>query len=557
MRCWRVRLSFRDWPLVDRVLPGGASLTIGEGGDVVVPGIGGVVPLLVAGEMCPPPATAEVKHHDSPGGMMLRPTAHPEVELRLDCEVLERGRFREGLLRLPTREALYGMAAAVCLASLIAVDVAVSPARTTAPEPVTPDERSLLVQAMFSVPPPEPPRSGLPSAGLAGFEPVADEPTAPEPEDEDELALLEGSVPDLLAEPLPEAIEPAPVQAKKPRRAKKRDDTPKALAGVFRDEIADGQSSVLGALIAEDETFGIGGLGVAKLDRIEAAPSDVLGGVVGGVVDEPLPDLVATIEGGVEGGIAAIADVRPPAADEAARTQPGQGAPGCEMELRPKAQTQVVFVIDVASDTGPALASVLAGLGPLDQRIRQNDSAPGYGVVLFDDEVRMPAGARPVAREALRASLERARDAIDERNDDDRPEDERGSHRGLAALERAATAFAWGDEQETLRLVVYLSADQIDSGDGAKQRYRRTVRALQDRNVRVASFTPRHDAEGKAAGLGFWQPLRAEEPIPAATAGLAFTLPELASSRGGIGSALQDLLKNPVCKKNAIFGTFE
>jgi hypothetical protein len=543
VRCWRATLSFHGTPVLDRVLAADASLTAGEGGDIVMPGIGDRVPLLVDGSLRLPPGE-ELHHEAIEHGVLLRPEAHEAVELRLTSEMLERGAFRQGLLRMPTRELLYGFTAAMCLASLVAIDVAVSPARTAAkPQAVAVEERSPLVHAMFSVPPPAA-RAALPERGL--------ELDTPEPDPDDETAAPE---PEPLAQLEPDAVEPEPEpapevlrRAPKKKRNAPREPEPMDEVAILA-HIGPSDAGVLSALIGpEDGSALVGGIGIVEGSSVADARSTPL---------HELPPEESVESGGEEHE--EIADVLPAIeAEPAELTQPGRGTPDCEMEFRPRTRTQVVFVVDASPETFSTLDSVLRDLDALDRRIRRHDPNPGYGLVVFADEVTMPVGSRPVARGTLRSGLRRAREASPDRIDEETDEITTPPQ-ALSALERAAKGFAWGDEQETLRLVIYVGhaplVDAID--DAAAKRYRRTVAALEDRGVRVASITPRTDPNPELAGLGFWRPLRGQLPIPQATAGLAFSTNEVTSGGTPLDTGLADLLQNPVCKKSAISSLFE
>jgi hypothetical protein len=542
VRCWRARLSFHGTPVLDRVLPVDASLTAGEGGDVVMPGVGDRVPLLVDGSLRLPPGK-ELHHEEIEDGVLLRPEAHRAVELRLTCEMLERGAFRQGLLRMPTRELLYGFTAAMCLASLVAIDVAVSPARTAAtPQMMAVEERSPLVQAMFSVPPPAA-RAALPERGLELDTPELDpddETAAPEPEP---LAQLEPDAVEPEPEPAPEVLRRAP----KKKRNAPREPEPIAEVAILS-ALGPSDAGVLAALSGpQDDSLLLDGIGIVEHSSDDARST-------------PLHELPSeeSIESGGEVE-QKIVDVRPAIEAELAElTHPGRGTPDCEMEFRPRARTQVVFVVNASPETFSTLDSLLRNLDALDRRIRRHDPSPGYGLVVFADEVTMPVGSRPVAHGTLRSALRRARETGPDRIDEEADESTTPPQ-ALSALERAAKGFAWGDEQETLRLVIYVGhAPLVDAIDeAAARRYRRTVAALKDRGVRVASITPRTDPNPELAGLGFWRPLRGQLPIPQATAGLAFSTNEVTSGGTTLDTGLADLLENPVCKKSALSNLFE
>ncbi|MEM6992521.1 MAG: hypothetical protein AAF721_18550 [Myxococcota bacterium] len=535
-------------------VPEAQGLHVGEGGDLIVPGVEGRQCLAdgaalrsVTGLSGPPPGGAAFDET-----MRWVVDAHPDVSVELTRVAAAPKPFRKGLIRAPLRELVYGLSVAAGIACLITVKVAVSPAQKEAR-----DEESEIVRAMLAAPVVTYENAPAPVVAVAPLEeptgPVAvaagDRGTSVDEEDTTETDIP----PPVVTQTEPEA-EPVPTKApaKKKRRRKrgKKKKNPReesrALLAVLGTS-SDSEGTVFDVLSSSENTIGgvldnsvlEGGL-VTIAPEPEPVPdetdeiAEVVTLSVGSTKSLPRSVLPSKKISGDPKGIAAVTV-----------------EPDCKATPDPKDQVDVVFVVDASGDMGQAIASLSTQVAAMDKAVGKYDRSPHYGVVAFVDSVEVRSGgAFYTDAAALERELDRllVRAGTDRQPDGTRPNDE-PTNNGLDALHAAATKFPWRSQTDTLRLVVYASGAPLGnagaslSGTRVAHGYKAVVGALQDRSIRVASYTGSDNRPGFQAKRG------GRASIPSQTAGAAFSLDRLASGRLSLRESLEDLLANPVCEQ--------
>jgi hypothetical protein len=217
-----------------------------------------------------------------------------------------------------------------------------------------------------------------------------------------------------------------------------------------------------------------------------------------------------------------------------------------------------VFVLDVSTTMGFVLGELSEEIVAVDAEVRKHDPSPQYGLVVFVDDVMVVGGGEPLRDIAeLRAEFDRwAAFTSDNRQiraggaNLDWPEN------SLDALHAAATAFAWRDADDTVRMIVHATDDSFGSpGDrlsgtiDVDHGYDDVLAALERQQIRVATFTARigGQCECEDVTAGFMTGWHGRASLPDATGGAAFDLDEVASGRLHFTDAVPPLVANAVC----------
>lgn len=283
---FHVVVRFGDRIVDDRCAEG--RLTLGDGGDVVVPGLGDVVTLIDGERVCAVDGLVARTEGDR---VELVSTAYPELEITVERIGNERIAIRDRFWTLPARETIFAGALAGCLATMLGGKVVIG--TLTEPEIEREREQTALELAMYETP--VVPIAVLPTVAFAEI-PAPVEVEDALPSNAEVLADASASplVPalhDVQGEPEPPAAIEVPEAAppkKRARARRARAEQPSAVAvmkvlghepelvnilGSSTDEIA-----VLDVIRDDD-----GGRIAALLEDARLPTSSDVGGVPGGV----------------------------------------------------------------------------------------------------------------------------------------------------------------------------------------------------------------------------------------------------------------------------------
>jgi hypothetical protein len=255
----------------------------------------------------------------------------------------------------------------------------------------------------------------------------------------------------------------------------------------------------------------------------------------------------------------AAGDARAPGTGEGlAAVAPAK--PCADPRIDPKAQVDVVFVLDVSTTMAFVLDRLAREIAAVDAEVRKHDATPHYGLVVFVDDVQVVGGGKAftdideLAREFRKWSAFTADNGqIKHASDNlDWPEN------SLDALHAAATDFAWRDADDTVRVVVHATDDSFGkAGDvlsGAitvQHDYGDTVAALRDAHVRVATFTAPIGGQCECEDVkpGFMATFGGDPSLPDATGGAAFDIDDVAGGRLHFADAIPPLVTNAICEE--------
>lgn len=513
---WRVELWYRGELRAETRRD---VVVVGEGGAIVVPGLGGAQ-LLACGD--------RIEHVDGLVGIgtaglvpgldartTLRVASHPEVELVLVRERVERAPISR-MPMLPWREAVYGLLFAACVSAFISVKVAVSPARAREQQDRELAQELLVdVPIAFAVPPPVievAPVEPVPVAVPPALDPAGVDATDLDVPEVSEVAQL---------------VEQAPPKPKTKRRRHAREAEELAEYGIIgsMESSSDnyiGGEMVMSALRSDGPSIDLIQSAVAPKELVDEVADPVVGGVPGGVADAPPQEIV-----------------HPEIAREDEEVEGVAASSTCAMEDDPKPKLDIVFVVDATSPMAKVQGHLSRQVKDLDRRLADKDVR--YGLVAFGDDVEL-ARVQPMKADELAAELETMKQAASQRPLDAEVRDD-----VLGALDRARE-FPWGDTRDTLRLIVLATDnDYGDRGDVLGEHtvghaHARVAERLADESIRVSSITRQ-----RVPGLDRARDGHAS--IPEVTAGIALR-ESVVYPPGGLADALAELLRNPVCRKN-------
>lgn len=254
------------------------ALTLGEGGDVVVPGVGDVAQVLQHGALRSVAGLdGEVVRGELRAALVgegvvlqegerceLRSVAHPSIAIVIERIASERVAMRSRIAFAPARETIFAGALACCMATMLGGKVVIG----SLTEAEIEREQTALEIAMFETTPVIPAVMFTPPIVYAApdLEPIADAPALA-----DASALAEAALHDEIGEQIaPEAL-PVEKPAPKKRRARPRrrvQDTT-AMVAILSSST---DYAIIGAL--SDSTV---------VDNVLTSVEGVEGGVVGGV----------------------------------------------------------------------------------------------------------------------------------------------------------------------------------------------------------------------------------------------------------------------------------
>ncbi|MCA9695110.1 MAG: vWA domain-containing protein [Nannocystaceae bacterium] len=500
----QARVSAGDRPSCTFVLPGiggpSGEVTLIEGGRLRVRSC--VVAERVRADVREPLAAGDWALDD--GVARLSPAAHPDVVL----EIRRERRARLGLgVRTPWRTLLqqvaFGVAAVGLLGLLTVVEERVAEVEVRGIPGV---DDSPIARAMFNVPHEVAPRpkveasadvTGAPGLGIDG------------------PAVVEAVV-------IGEAVGP-PVEA--------------AIVDV---QTVEGE----GRALVDRDGRGEGGVtpGRRKREVGAGAQGDEGERAVGPGVHSHTGDGAKVTRGEVDG----LAAVAPKVVCD-------------DPDVAPRPNVDVVFVIDVSTTMGFLVDSVERGIVEVDAALRALDRDPRYGLVVFVDDVKVTHGGAPFQDvAALQRELTRWRQFTAsnrqinvETSNIDWPEN------SLDALHAAATEFAWRDADDTARLVIHATDDDfreapaILSGQPVRHTYAQTVRALQQAQVRVATFASQIGGQCECLDVrsGWFTKHQGRASIPDATGGAAFDIDDVVAGELSLASAVKATARDSLCTR--------
>jgi peptidyl-prolyl cis-trans isomerase A (cyclophilin A) len=244
------------------------ALTLGDGGEVVVPGLGDAAVVLREGRLCAVAgldgAVDGVELQEGERAE-LRSVAHPDLAIAIERISNERVKLRGRFFELPARETIFAAALAGCLATMLGGKVVIG---SLTEAEIEEREQTALELAMFEATPVIPAITFAPPPVIV--EPVVPEPTVLAAASIEAPLSVKDEIGESIA-PLAQKVEAAP---KKKRRARPRPRAP--------------EMQELNALLDTDTTLSVIGTlsdhgaitDLVVADRIEGG---VVGGVPGGV----------------------------------------------------------------------------------------------------------------------------------------------------------------------------------------------------------------------------------------------------------------------------------
>ena len=255
----------------------GRALTIGEGGGLVVSGLGGEVPLVQDGRVveC---AGLRGETDGVRGAWVV--AAHPEITITIEpllAVVIERGRWTT----IPTRETVVAGMLACCLAGLLG-RTAIAGSLTEPEREIVPEETAIAL-AIYAAPSPE--RVFVPpTISFAPIE-VVPEVVPPPPVPPPAPPLPEPVTSADIGDGLDAMVVPSTVaESRKRRRGRSRD----RMARVFESSSSSSSSSLSLSSSSSAMGAGIADMQLEPLHELRADEGGVeeggLGGVAGGVV---------------------------------------------------------------------------------------------------------------------------------------------------------------------------------------------------------------------------------------------------------------------------------
>jgi len=223
----------------------------------------------------------------------------------------------------------------------------------------------------------------------------------------------------------------------------------------------------------------------------------------------------------------------------------------------------IVFVLDVSTTMSYILSTLEAEIGAVWSAAAAIDDDPHFGLVVFVDDVLVANdGGSYATVEAIQADFNTwyshtatNRQTQSTASNGDWPENT------LDALHAAATDFAWRDPTTTLRVIIHATDDtflerpaRFSSGIEALHTYAETVAALQEREIRVASFAARIGGplSNQDVTPGFSAPYGGQTAIPEATSGEVFDIDEVGGTVS-LADAINGFVLDEICEAYVVY----
>jgi hypothetical protein len=227
-----------------------------------------------------------------------------------------------------------------------------------------------------------------------------------------------------------------------------------------------------------------------------------------------------------------------------------------------KMQIDIVFVMDVSTSMLALLQKLEDEILTVDAKLKSLDVLPDihYGLVVFVDDTQIINGGAPYADvQTLKQDFNKWWNFTQSNSqvngggsNGDWPEN------SIDALFTAAGAFQWRPMEQTLRMVIHCTDDTfgekgaVQSGIAIQHTYDETVKALQDRQVRVFAFADNDmtggPGENEDVSMGFFTPYKGKTPIPDATDGGAFNINLVLANQLSLNAAINDSVEASLCQ---------
>ncbi len=251
------------------------------------------------------------------------------------------------------------------------------------------------------------------------------------------------------------------------------------------------------------------------------------------------------------GSTGLILDVGPP---PTTTVDPDTAGPAvCEQDI------DVVFVMDVSTTMGAFLGVLADELLVVDQALAALDlpSDAHYGLVVFVDDFALLGTGQPYPDAAALQDDFEEWSAFTSSNSQVSGGGSNGTwpENSLDALHVAATGFAWRPADTTLRIIIHTTDDTFSEapavvdGIAVQHDYPETVQALQDREIRVFSFTA--DIGGSCncddVSPGWSAPYDGQTALPEATDGMRFDIDQVLAGTISLSQAINSSIEGVVC----------
>lgn len=227
-----------------------------------------------------------------------------------------------------------------------------------------------------------------------------------------------------------------------------------------------------------------------------------------------------------------------------------------------KLQIDIVFVMDVSTSMIGLLQKLEDEILTVDAKLKSLDVLPdiNYGLVVFVDDTQIINMGAPYADvQTLKQDFNKWWNFTQSNSqvngggsNGDWPENT------IDALFTAAGAFQWRPMEQTLRMVIHCTDDTfgekgaVQSGIPIQRTYDETVKALQDREVRVFVFADNDKTggpgENEDVSMGFFTPYKGKTPIPDATDGGAFNINLVLADQLSLNAAINDSVEASLCQ---------
>ncbi|HUT78970.1 MAG TPA: vWA domain-containing protein, partial [Polyangia bacterium] len=204
-------------------------------------------------------------------------------------------------------------------------------------------------------------------------------------------------------------------------------------------------------------------------------------------------------------------------------------------------QLDIVFVLDVSTSMSGYLSTLENEIGLVWNAALELDDEPHFGLVVFvDDVLTANSGQTYASTSAIQADFHdwyihtsSNQQTQSMASNSDWPENT------LDALHAAATDYDWRPKDITLRVVIHATDDtfreypaSFTSGIQAQTTYPEVVQALQEQEIRVASFAAHLGGPLGNADVepGFFTDYGGQGAIPPSTSGQVFDIHEVGST---------------------------
>lgn len=217
----------------------------------------------------------------------------------------------------------------------------------------------------------------------------------------------------------------------------------------------------------------------------------------------------------------------------------------------------IVFVMDVSTSMGAFLKKLAQEMEAVDTSLKtiSPTASPYYGLTVFVDDARLLNNGAPFQNAAsVKGEFEKwAAFTFGNQQVGGGGSNNTWPENSLDAL-YAATNFSW--RPGSLRIVIHTTDDTFWDGPTSKDgvsiqhSYAETVKALQDKQIRVFSFASKKggSSENDDVAPGWFVPYKGQDPIPKATFGEAYELDGVLKGQASLSSSIYGLVSETFCK---------